>query len=109
MIGRESTPRAALIDAITSVDNLTRAWGNGQSNIRVAHRGRSRGVDNVTILDFEADWATHMERLALDLRSGQYRPIVCGRAACAGAGRTLSPARIVLGGACRCRRLFWHD
>ena len=75
MIGRESGTHVSLIDEIVSVPNLTRAWEKVRSNIRVAQRDRSRGVDNITILDFETEWATHMERLALDLRSGQYRPL----------------------------------
>jgi RNA-directed DNA polymerase len=68
-------PAPALLEAIASVDNLTRAWQKVRRNIRVAQRGRSRGTDEMTIAAFEADWAQQMEILAAELRTGQYHPL----------------------------------
>lgn len=58
-----------------SVENLTLAWRRVRSNIQVARRGRSAGVDAVTLRDFEADWAAQMRALAEELRGGVYRPL----------------------------------
>ena len=65
----------ALLDQAVSVANLTLAWRRVRGNIQVARRGRSAGVDLVTLRDFEADWATQMSQLAEDLRVGAYRPL----------------------------------
>ncbi|MEI8167632.1 MAG: reverse transcriptase domain-containing protein, partial [Chloroflexales bacterium] len=65
----------ALLDQAVSVANLTLAWRRVRGNIQVARRGRSAGVDLVTLRDFEADWATQMSQLAEELRVGAYRPL----------------------------------
>jgi len=65
----------SLLDQVVSVQNLTTAWRRVRSNIQVARRGRSAGVDAMTIRDFEADWSMHMGGLADELRTGVYRPL----------------------------------
>jgi RNA-directed DNA polymerase len=65
----------ALLDQVVSVQNLTLAWRRVRGNIQVARRGRSAGVDAVTVRDFEADWSAQMSGLADELRSGTYRPL----------------------------------
>ncbi len=64
-----------LMNQICSVENLTLAWRRVRTNIQVARRGRSAGVDAVTLRDFEADWANQMTQLADELASGTYRPL----------------------------------
>lgn len=64
-----------LLDQVVTVENLTLAWRRVRSNIQVFRRGRTAGVDAVTLRDFEADWAAQMARLAEELRSGAYRPL----------------------------------
>ncbi len=64
-----------LIDAICSVQNLTLAWRRVRSNIQTWRRGRSAGIDAVTLRDYEADWIAQMTQLADDLRNGCYRPL----------------------------------
>jgi len=65
----------ALLDQVVSVENLTLAWRRVRSNIHVARRGRSAGVDAITIRDFEATWSAQMTALADELRTGVYRPL----------------------------------
>lgn len=65
----------SLIEQVCSVENLTAAWRRVRSNIHVARRGKSAGVDAVTLRDFEADWANQMAQLANALRDGSYRPL----------------------------------
>ncbi len=65
----------ALLEQVVSVENLTLAWRRVRGNIQVARRGRSAGVDAVTLRDFEADWVLQMARLAEELRMGLYRPL----------------------------------
>ena len=64
-----------LLAAIVRVDNLTAAWQRVRRNIRVAQRARSRGSDEQSLADFEADWAHQMETLAAELQSGRYQPL----------------------------------
>ncbi len=64
-----------LIEQVVDVENLTLAWRRVRSNIQVARRQHSSGVDDVTLHDFEADWAAQMSQLADELRSGAYRPL----------------------------------
>ncbi len=64
-----------LLAAIVSVDNLTAAWQRVRRNIRVAQRARSRGSDEQSLADFEADWTHQMETLAAELRTGRYQPL----------------------------------
>ncbi len=64
----------SLLDQVVSVQNLTTAWRRVRSNIQVARRGRSAGVDAMTIRDFEADWSMHMGGLADELRTGRIPP-----------------------------------
>jgi RNA-directed DNA polymerase len=70
-----------LIDQITSVDNLTIAWQRVRSNIKLALRSRSAGLDAVTIRDFEANWTRQMTQLADELRDGSYRSLPARRVA----------------------------
>ena len=65
----------ALLDQVVAVENLTLAWRRVRSNIHVARRGRSAGVDLVTLRDFEADWVAQMRQLAEDLATGAYRAL----------------------------------
>lgn len=65
----------ALLDQVVTVENLTIAWKRVRGNIQVARRGRSAGIDAVTIRDFEADWSNQMAGLADELRTGAYRPL----------------------------------
>ncbi|MEI7772218.1 MAG: reverse transcriptase domain-containing protein [Chloroflexales bacterium] len=65
----------SLIDQVCGVENLTLAWRRVRSNIQVARRRSSAGVDAVTLRDFEADWPTQMTCLADELRGGSYRPL----------------------------------
>jgi RNA-directed DNA polymerase len=71
----------SVLDQVCSVDNLTAAWRRVRSNIQVARRGSSAGIDAVTLRDFEADWTNQMNSLADDLRSGTYRPLPARRVA----------------------------
>jgi RNA-directed DNA polymerase len=64
-----------LMDQVVSVANLTNAWRRVRSNIQVARRNYSAGVDAVTLRDFEADWRNQMAQLADELRTGSYRPL----------------------------------
>lgn len=64
-----------LIERVVDVENLTLAWRRVRSNIQVARRQHSSGVDAVTVRDFEADWVAQMSQLADELRSGTYRPL----------------------------------
>lgn len=64
-----------LLEQVCQVENLTLAWRRVRRNIQVARRGRSAGPDDVTLRDFEADWARQMMVLADELRTGAYRPL----------------------------------
>lgn len=64
-----------LLDAILTIDNLTEAWKQVRKNIAAWRREHSRGSDDVSLQDFEAQWAPQMERLADELRSGRYQPL----------------------------------
>jgi RNA-directed DNA polymerase len=68
-----------LMEQIVSVSNLTEAWRRVRSNIQVARRGSSAGIDAVTIHDFAADWPNQMALLAEELRNGAYRPLPARR------------------------------
>ena len=65
----------SMIAQITSVQNLTRAWQHVRGNIRSRQRRSSRGVDDVTIEEFERNWAEAMELIAHELRTGTFRPL----------------------------------
>jgi len=69
----------ALLEQVVTVENLTLAWRRVRGNIQVARRGRSAGIDAVTVRDFEADWASQTSRLAEELRTGTYRPLPARR------------------------------
>lgn len=64
-----------LIEQVCSVENLTIAWRRVKRNIQVARRGRSAGLDAVTLRDFEADWSRQMAHLADELMHGRYKPV----------------------------------
>lgn len=63
-----------LLTQICGVENLTAAWRQVRRNIQFERRTWRAGVDNVTIRDFEDDWATQMTCLATELHDGTYRP-----------------------------------
>jgi RNA-directed DNA polymerase len=65
----------SLLEQLCHPETLTEAWRRVRSNIHVARRGHSAGIDAVTIRDFEADWPNQMARLADELRTGSYRPV----------------------------------
>jgi RNA-directed DNA polymerase len=64
-----------LMEQVVSVPNLTEAWRRVRSNIHVARRDKSAGIDDVTLRDFEADWPNQMRTLADELSTGTYRPL----------------------------------
>jgi RNA-directed DNA polymerase len=64
-----------LIEQICSIENMTTAWRRVRSNIAVRQRGRSAGVDAMTLRDYERQWALHMAQLADELRTGSYQPL----------------------------------
>src|SRR5436305_11706799 len=66
---------APLMEQVTSIENVLAAWQRVKRNIQVARRGRSAGVDDITLLDFEADLARQLDTLVDELRSGRYRPL----------------------------------
>lgn len=70
-----------LMGQITSVENLTLAWQRVRSNIKLALRRRSAGIDAVTLHDFETDWTRQMTTLAEELQTGAYRPLPARRVA----------------------------
>lgn len=91
MFRRDS--ESPMLEAIASVENLTKAWTNVRRNIRVAQRGRSHGSDAITMMDFEEAWVEHMEQLSLELRTNTYRPLPPRQFLLAGKGgkqRTIS-------------------
>ncbi len=65
----------SLLEQATSCENLTLAYRRVRSNIRLDRRGRSAGVDAVTLRDFEHDWSNQMAQLAAELQNGTYRPL----------------------------------
>ena len=58
----------SLIDKVYSDDNLFRAY------TRVAANGGAAGVDRVRVEDFTARLTDNLDKLARQLRDGQYRP-----------------------------------
>jgi RNA-directed DNA polymerase len=66
---------SSLLGQACSVENMTIAWRRVRGNIHTAQRGRSAGVDAVTVRDFEADWPRQMERLTDEILHGQYTPL----------------------------------
>lgn len=69
----------SLMEQATSYENLTQAYRRVRSNIQLHRRGRSAGVDAVTLRDFEADWSNQMAQLADELQNGVYRPLPAKR------------------------------
>jgi RNA-directed DNA polymerase len=66
--------RPSLIDRVCAPENLADAWRRVRRNIRVRNRATSRGVDGVSIEDFERDLEANLARLGRELREGTYRP-----------------------------------
>jgi RNA-directed DNA polymerase len=64
-----------LLEQVTDIQNVLAAWQRVKRNIQVARRGRSAGVDDITLRDFEADLARQLDTLVDELRSGRYRPL----------------------------------
>ncbi len=65
----------SLISQVCEVKNLVDAWRKVRSNVRVADRKHSQGVDMVSIQDFEANWEENMAELAMALQEGTYLPM----------------------------------
>lgn len=66
---------APLMEQVTSIENVLAAWQRVKRNIQVARRGRSAGIDDITLRDFEADLARQLDTLVDELRSGRYQPL----------------------------------
>ncbi|MFQ6058557.1 MAG: reverse transcriptase domain-containing protein [Anaerolineae bacterium] len=73
--GRRKKKEPSLFNQVYDVKNLTDAWRKVRSNVRVADRRHSRGVDLVSLQEFEADWTENMAELALALEEGTYLPM----------------------------------
>lgn len=71
--------KPSLIEQVCALENLTDAWRRVRGNIRVRDRASSRGVDGVSIEDFERHLEANLARLAQELRGGTYRPRPVGR------------------------------
>jgi len=67
--------KKGLMDKICSVENMTDAWRQVRSNLRVEQRPHSRGVDMVSIQEFERNWAENMADLIQSLKDGSYWPM----------------------------------
>jgi RNA-directed DNA polymerase len=71
--------KPSLIDRVCAAENLLDAWRRVRGNIRVRDRASSRGVDGVSIADFERDLEANLAGLGRELRGGTYRPRPVGR------------------------------
>jgi RNA-directed DNA polymerase len=65
----------SLFSQVYEVKNLTDAWRKVRSNVRVADRKHSQGVDLVSLQEFEAHWEENMADLAIALEEGTYLPM----------------------------------
>jgi RNA-directed DNA polymerase len=73
--GKRKKKEPSLFSQVYEVKNLTDAWRKVRSNVRVADRKHSQGVDLVSLQDFEANWAENMADLAMALEEGTYLPM----------------------------------
>ncbi len=65
----------SLMKQVCEIDNLVDAWRKVRSNVRVADRKHSQGVDMVSLEEFEANWKENMADLAMSLEDGTYLPM----------------------------------
>ena len=72
---RKKKKETSLFSQVYEVKNLTEAWRKVRSNVRVADRKHSQGVDLVSLQDFEANWEENMADLAIALEEGTYLPM----------------------------------
>jgi RNA-directed DNA polymerase len=72
---RKKKKEPSLFSQVYEVENLTDAWRKVRSNVRVADRRHSQGVDLVSLQDFEAHWEENMADLAIALEEGTYLPM----------------------------------
>jgi len=73
--GKRKKKESSLFSQVYEVRNLTEAWRKVRSNVRVADRRHSQGVDLVSLQDFEANWEGNMAELAMALEEGTYLPM----------------------------------
>ena len=57
-----------LYEQLCRIENLSAAWDE------IQHKGKSGGIDGVTLEEFAAHLNSHLERLGEELRSGAYAP-----------------------------------
>ncbi|MGA9350076.1 MAG: reverse transcriptase domain-containing protein, partial [Anaerolineae bacterium] len=74
-LGKGKKKEPSLFSQVYEVKNLTDAWRKVRSNVRVADRKHSQGVDLVSLQDFEANWEENMANLAIALEEGTYLPM----------------------------------
>lgn len=65
----------SLMKQVCEIENLVDAWRKVKSNVRVANRKHSQGVDMVSLEEFEANWKENMADLAMSLEDGAYLPM----------------------------------
>jgi len=73
--GKRKKKEPSLFSQVYDVKNLTDAWRKVRSNVRVADRKHSQGVDLVSLQEFEAHWEENMADLAIALEEGTYLPM----------------------------------
>lgn len=66
---------SSLLARIAAPDNLARAWRKVRSNIAVARRATSCGVDEVSVAAFEQQWEANLAELGAALLERRYRPL----------------------------------
>lgn len=72
---RKKKKGPSLFSQVYEVENLTDAWRKVRSNVKVADRKHSQGVDLVSLQEFEAHWEENMADLAIALEEGTYLPM----------------------------------
>jgi RNA-directed DNA polymerase len=90
---RKRKKEPSLFGQVYEVKNLTEAWRKVRSNVRVADRRHSQGVDLVSLQEFEARWEENMAELAIALEEGTYLPMPVKRVKIrkrSGGSRTIS-------------------
>jgi len=75
MFLRKDDLNNSLLERIASLPNLTEAWRRVRSNIAVARRPHSCGVDEVSVFAFEQQWEANLAELSRALLEGSYRPL----------------------------------
>lgn len=75
MFLRKDDSNGSLLERIAALPNLTEAWRQVRSNIAVARRPHSCGVDEVSVFAFEQQWEANLAELSQALLEGSYRPL----------------------------------